>query len=186
MALYTTAGAMSEDAPAAEALADRLSECLAYQSLTNTSDAASALLSIVVGPGEPPWDGESFGEDELAQRHCWANVFPPEDGNASVFLGAGVDELYQSGAIVIEVCWMPEGVYLNDDNGPRDCYLFFWDRVAALKNQLWAAIYGSDQQCPRPQAIETTGLGWTSEERETAEGAMLSCGMQVIWGDPGE
>lgn len=185
MALYSDDDAFGLDVKSANALASVLSGCTAYQSLTGVGQSA-ALDTIVVGPGEPPWDGEAFTEEELAQRHCWANIFSPGDGGASVFLGEGVDELNQQGVCLLEVHWVPAAAHKNETNGGQDCYRFFWDRTGALKNQIWSGAYATDNQCPRVQQIDELGFGWNTEDREAAEGAMLSCGFRVMWGDLGQ
>lgn len=185
MALYTAAGALSVDVPSAVQVAELLSATAAYEDLTGLS-GSDALATIVVGPGEPPWDGEAFTEEELAYRRAWCNVFNATDAGGSVFLGEGVNELNQQGVCQLEVHWKPAAAHLNDTNGAQDCYRYFWDRTSAIKNQLWAAVYGSATQCPRIQQIDEIGMGWTSDERETVEGAMLSCGLRVMWGDLGQ
>lgn len=183
MPLYTADTARSTDVPCAVELADRISETQAYKDLTGTTSDAAALATIVVGPGEPPWDGEAFTETEIRQRHCWANIFAPGDGGSGAFLGTGVNELNESGTCQVELTWSPTEADLAADNGAQDCYRFFWDRITALKPEIWEAVYGSEFQCPRVQSIDLQGFGWTSDEREAAEGACLGASFLVSWGD---
>lgn len=185
MPLYTTATAKSVDVPVAEHLADRLSETAAFQELCGAATAAEALESTLVGEGLLPWDGDAFTDIELQQQHCWATIFDPNDGGQEqTFLGTGVDELNQVGVLTIEVYWKPKLTDLEEDRG--DCYRFFWDRSAAIKNQLWAAAYASANQCPRIQSVEVLGRGWSKYAREKVEGGQLCCSYRVMWGDPGE
>lgn len=181
MPLYTTDTALSVDVPCAEALAGHLSSTTAYKDLCNVHTASDALAMINVGEGEIPWDGESFSEDELIQRRCWCNVFDPTEGNEETgFLGEGVNELNQAGLLIAEVYFKPADKDLEDRG---DCYRYFWDRTAALKNQIWSAVYGSDTQCPRLQTIAVIARGWTTYAREESTGAMLCGTIRVTWGD---
>lgn len=184
MPLFTLATARSVDAAAAVELADRLTECASFQELTQTSTAAAALDSVYVAEATGPWNKEEFTQEELEQRHCWANVIDPfDEGDESVFLGLGVNELNQSGMVGINLYWKPAAADMDGEDGRRDCKLYFWDRTAAIKNEIWAAVYASAFQCPRLQSVRVLGRGWTTDEMEVCQGAMLSCAYLTTWGD---
>lgn len=183
MALFDSASCSSVEVKGAVALMSRLSECAAYKSLTGTATDSAALATIVLGPGLPPFDGEEWTRAELEQRHCWANIYAPPDGEATDWDGPAVRETYQSGQFAVMIHWKPTEFDLNAENGANDCFCYFWDLTAVLRLQLRQASHDSANECPRIRAVTRVDYGWASKARTAKEGAELSCGMLITWGD---
>ncbi len=182
MALFELASAQSGELVAANQLADRLSESVAFQQLAEKANSITARAKITVGIAADPLLEDELTPTELANQHVFAQVYSDyEDAYA-----AGLDSATQGNP--------REGglfrVYLRrqvrEAESRADAYLFFWDRVAAIPRQVVAAAEALNSLTNRNrfrQAQRLLGPEFGTRGGEGAQGLYLHALLKFTWGD---
>jgi hypothetical protein len=115
---------------------DVLSQSTALQELLEVGrDAAGAARLIVVGPHDPPFNGESYTVSELQNRFCYAQMLPQlEEESMTALRAGGVGALSEpEGSFQLQIRRQVRKRELyNTTNGRRDVYLYFLDRVSRM------------------------------------------------------
>jgi hypothetical protein len=178
VALFDPNNTTGEETKAALALATLLSTLPRFQELAEDSgDAAEARKHATVGVFDKPADGLHFSIDELAELGFQARINRVDGSRLAVVDGYG--EVSSAGALQILF-----RRYVRESEDEQDAYLFFWDRLDALQDELAEAL--SKSECPRVQqgAVTATSGPYFGTHTETpVQGEYLHAAMQVEWGD---
>lgn len=177
MALFDPDNPTGDEVKAAYGLRDRLSELSVFQELAEADDATDAKTHITVGQFDEPADGVEFDVNELAELGFQVRIVRA-DGERI----ATVDGYAQhSGAGRLAMLFRR---YVRESEDEQDAYLFVWDRLDKLQQDLAAALSTAD--CPRVQQGALLALSgpWRGMHSEQAsQGAYIHAAMTVPWGD---
>jgi len=119
---------------------DVLAQSTALQEILEVGlDVAAASRLIIIGPDDPPFDGESYTVSELVNRHAYAQLMPQLDEESmSAMRAGGVGALSEpAGSFHLQVRRQVRTFErYNTTNGRRDVYLYFLDRVSRMCEQV--------------------------------------------------
>jgi hypothetical protein len=183
-ALFDPNDAKSTEAIALWQLAERLSECEQYIELSEMPDAETAFEKIIIGPFQDRMESEEYTPDELASDFFYCAIAPQEDEAHEAARPETLTECPNEGGR-IEIYFrrhVREGELKEGSDGRRDVYLFFLDRIGAIKHQLFerAQVIGA----PRIVRIRRVlGPKFADIASEVAQGCYIWASIVVEWGD---
>jgi len=161
-------------------MADLLSECDNFQTLTETDDSLAALEKVVIGYHNEPWDSDQYSVDELASLFCEAHLISSLEGERAVVRSDSSPTPEEGGTWDMSIRRYVRDSEKTDRSG---LYLWFLDVVAALETEI---ITNADvRECPRLISISRDqGPAFGVRDAETAQGDYLWVTHTIAWGDP--
>lgn len=162
---------------AAYGLADRLAELDVFQDLCEADSTFKARKHITVGQFDTPVDGVQFDISELAELGFQARINRIDGERVATVDGYG----QTSSAGVLQLLLRR---FVREGEDSQDVYLFFWDRLDKLQDDLANVL--STATCPRLQqgaVVSVNGPYRGLQAEEVAQGGYLHAVLTVPWGD---
>ena len=184
MALYNNASPKSHEAPRLHDVAELLSNTAQMIELSESENAAAALLKIRIGPIRDPLDGEEYTIDELKNQPFICQVAASdEEGSESLRSETVGGSPKTGGTAEIYMRRHARAAELSDTDGRQDVYLYFLDRVSAIAEQ----VYEQSSLLVEPvRVIRMTRLRgplFASYAAEAGQGEYIWCAYECEWGD---
>jgi hypothetical protein len=163
------------------ALADRLSECVAFQRLCEAPSATDARQRIVVGLYDD--DEQPRDRDELDEGFVWVRICDDEEGGHTLRKTIAVDGCPdEGGRLTIRIRRQ-----VRDSEQLNDAYLWMWNCVSKFSHQLLESATNAQIADPLIASIDRRiGVHQATQGQEAAQGRFLVAELVVAWGDGGD
>jgi hypothetical protein len=151
------------------------------QTLLEATDATQAESLIVVGPCDPPLNGEAYTIDELENRIAWAQIFPRLDADSLLVTWSkavgGTPE--KEGFFRLHVRRQVRQAEYNDLRGRADVWLQFLYLTSWMCEEY---IEAADLNLRTQQIKRLQGPWFNRFEDRTTQGIYVYADFLIPWG----
>ena len=160
-------------------LAELVSNCDAFQRLTETTNETDARGRIQIGPSEMPWNSDRYSEDELAEIFCSALLMSPLEPEKAVSIGDSGADPYEGGLYEMQIRYF---IRESEREQMAGVYLWFLDNIAAIEVEL--LTNAELVICPRLREVaRTIGPALGARDEVTSQGEYYWTVHSISWGD---
>ncbi len=189
MGLFNANDIQSQEFSALLLVQDILSASTALQDLLEAANSTEAESLIVVGPSEPPWNGESYTFDELSGRRAWAQIYPDRGESFRVRRSNTNDGRVEGGGkfrLHIRRQVRPEEYAAA--SGRNDVWKYFSDQTSAMCDQFAAALDETVTSATlRGTEIARMEIPLFNNQTEHAtQGIFIFSDYGILWGSIGQ
>jgi hypothetical protein len=188
-ALFDPNDAKSTEAKNLWYLAEALAACPQFLELNeldldDPDSEDAAFEKITIGPFKDRAEDETYTPEELASDFLFCAISPPDDDSHEALKPETLTECPNEGGrfeIYIRR-HVRTGEIQEGDDGKRDVYLFFLDRLAAIQHQLHEQANANS--APRILSVRRVmGPHFADLAQEVAQGCYIWASLMVEWGD---
>ncbi len=141
MGLFDDTDVQSEEMAAMLLVQTILSGSAGLATLLEAADVPTAKSLIVIGPEDPPYNGEAYTVNELEGRIAWAQLYPEKDESLVVGKSLGVDGRTEiSGVFRLHVRRQVRQSEYGATQGRSDVWKYFVDQTSAMCEDFGAAL----------------------------------------------
>lgn len=186
MPLFDSSNPSSVEFATLYAVRETLADCAAMRELLEAADATIAKKLIIPGPMDPPFDGETFKVDELEERICWAQVYPPvEEESTIVAPSRAIGISSKEGFFKFHIHRQVRKAELAEPGGKTDVWSFFGDRVSKMIEEfidLADSAITNARGLWVPSIKRTKGPMFNPSTDESGQGRFIWCDLVIPWG----
>ncbi len=186
MGLFNANAVQSEEMAGLLLAQDLLSQSAALQTLLEAANSTEAESLIVVGPNEPPFNGESYAVDELENRLAWAQLYPQREGSLLVSKSLGVGGRPEiEGIFLLHVRRQVRQSEYQNISGRNDAWKYFTDQTSAMCEDFARLLDESVTNATlRGSQIKRVAVPlYNNHADHETQGIFIFADYQINWGD---